>query len=405
MSELHQVPDVASFGTTVTVRAAGELLRGKMLVPVDAPTPEEYIEAFRVADQFRIAHAYPMRSIRQSAHRWMKRCAVSGITGARLKRMPAIRAKLKRSSIYLDKLQDVGGCRLILPTIADVRTIGDALTQHLRHQKCKENDYILAPKPDGYRSHHLVFAFQDQLCRSHYMDRRIEIQVRTQLQHSWATAVEAVGLYRGEYLKGSVGDRSWLRLFLLMSAEFCVAEGCPEPPGVPGQVERIAEIQALNKTLDADLTLATLANAVHWREISVTAREAPEYYLIRFDAKAKEVLVQPLHSASRAMALYSEAESVDRETGNDGNDVVLVEADKIDGLKAAYPNYFGDVTLFRQALEEVAKGRSLAELDIRRQEMVPAKPAERIDSGWLYKRNRLWVEPGRMKKTRKRKQK
>ena len=60
-----------------------------------------------------------------------------------------------------------------------------------------------------------------------YNGKRIELQVRTRLQHSWATAVEAVGLFRGEELKNHKGSEEWLRLFKLLSAEFAEAERCP----------------------------------------------------------------------------------------------------------------------------------------------------------------------------------
>jgi hypothetical protein len=42
--------------------------------------------------------------------------------------------------------------------------------------------------------------------------------------------------------------------------------------------------------------------------------------------------------------------------GNGSYNTVLVEVDEIDNLKAAYPNYFGDVDLFKQKLIELAGG-------------------------------------------------
>ena len=34
----------------------------------------------------------------------------------------------------------------------------------------------------------------------------VELQIRTRLQHAWSTAVEAVGLCRGEHMKGGEGE-------------------------------------------------------------------------------------------------------------------------------------------------------------------------------------------------------
>ena len=73
----------------------------------------------------------------------------------------------------------------------------------------------------------MVFKFSGTGQEEVYNGRRVEIQIRTRLQHSWATAVEALELFRRENLKGGEGSPNWLRLFKLMSAEFAVAENSP----------------------------------------------------------------------------------------------------------------------------------------------------------------------------------
>jgi ppGpp synthetase/RelA/SpoT-type nucleotidyltranferase len=73
-----------------------------------------------------------------------------------------------------------------------------------------------AAEADGYRSHHLSLEFKPAKKEDEaYAGRRIELQVRTRLQHSWATAIEAVSLYRNQDLKHHKGDADWLRLFAL----------------------------------------------------------------------------------------------------------------------------------------------------------------------------------------------
>jgi hypothetical protein len=69
--------------------------------------------------------------------------------------------------------------------------------------------------------------------------RNIEIQIRARLQHSWATAVESVGSFRQEDLKGNIGDADWLRLFRLISGEFAIAEGQNEGSDLPAHLERV----------------------------------------------------------------------------------------------------------------------------------------------------------------------
>jgi hypothetical protein len=50
---------------------------------------------------------------------------------------------------------------------------------HILH---REYPYVDAPKPDGYRCHHMVFRFQGTGDEAVFNERRIEIQIRTRLQ-------------------------------------------------------------------------------------------------------------------------------------------------------------------------------------------------------------------------------
>jgi hypothetical protein len=50
-------------------------------------------------------------------------------------------------------------------------------------------NYIEKPKPDGYRGVHLIIKYRSTAKRE-YKDQNIEVQIRSRLQHAWATAVE-----------------------------------------------------------------------------------------------------------------------------------------------------------------------------------------------------------------------
>jgi hypothetical protein len=221
--------------------------------------------------------------------------------------------------------------------------------------------------------------------------RRIELQVRTRLQHSWATAVEAVGLFRGEDLKGNKGSERWLRLFKLMSAEFAVAEGCKEPPGVPAHHDRVTEIRELDGILSAAAMLQNMSHAVRWTDIAISPTSPVRYYLIRFDNANKRVDVEPYFVPRSAVLSYDNAEEMDNESGKETANVVLVEADKIENLKDAYPNYFGDVQLFKTQLNRILKGKDIEEYTVAPQETVAThRPRENPDLGW-FKRRIRWT--------------
>lgn len=369
------------------VRRAGELIAGDLRWSTE--TADTIREAFHVANNWRDAHAYPMRSVRYSMMWFMRHHNIEGLTAARLKRMQAIRRKLTRLQYALCELQDLGGCRVIVPSIIDVRSLVQMVRERTRHGVRDESDYLKRPKKDGYRSHHLMLNFRGRGPSAVHDNRRIELQIRTRLQHSWATAVEAVGLFRGEDLKGNKGSVQWLRLFKLMSAEFAAAEGCREPPGVPDQLSRIGEIKELDNLLSASATLQNMSHAVRWTDIAIPPSSPVRYYLIRFDNANKRVAVEPYFAPRRAVLSYDNAEAMDNQSGQETSNVVLVEADKVENLKDAYPNYFGDVQLFKTQLNRILKGKDIEEYTVAPQETVATqRTREKPDLSWFKRRIR-----------------
>jgi hypothetical protein len=95
------------------------------------------------------------------------------------------------------------------------------------------------------------------------------------------------------------------------------------------------------------------------------------------------VHVEPYQRARAATDSYDKAEEVLR-GGQDKGVVVLVEVDKIINLKAAYPNYFGDVELFKKQLKQIALGRSAVEYTSPPRQPTPRQPPETwIGPSWL----------------------
>jgi hypothetical protein len=88
----------------------------------------ELLEVFSIANNWREAHAYPMFRMRHELIGRMRGAKVPGLTVARLKRMPSIRKKLRKIPHKLNQIQDIAGCRAVLPSIADARR----LVSHLR---------------------------------------------------------------------------------------------------------------------------------------------------------------------------------------------------------------------------------------------------------------------------------
>lgn len=363
------------------VRRAGEALRGDLIWTDD--TAESIREVFRVANNWRDSHAYPMNRMRYELGGQIRRCQISGgITVARLKRMPSVRRKLRKISSHLNQIQDLAGCRAVLPTMDDVRSVIASLRTSSKHELHREDDYIQYPKIDGYRCHHMIFKFKGDGGESVYNDRRVEIQLRTQLQHSWATAVEAVGMFRREDMKAGQGDAAWLRLFTLMSAEFMAEEGVAPPDDNQGQ--RHKEISDLNSHLGAIQVLEDLRQAVRITEdYAFDPRNKPDYFLIRYDRETRSVTVSAQFGPIYAVQSYDRAESIDPIADNSQFNSVLVEVDEIENLKTAYPNYFGEVGMFRDRLIR-ATGGDPSDFHLPPQPRAPSRPKEKPDMSWLH---------------------
>jgi ppGpp synthetase/RelA/SpoT-type nucleotidyltranferase len=140
----------------------------------------------------------------------------NALVAQRLKRTPSIIAKLKRfESMDLARMHDIGGLRAVLGNVENVRRLQEEYKKTtFKHKLVREDDYIAQPKEDGYRSVHLVFQYKNDRAPD-YDGLRLELQIRTKLQHAWATAVETMSTFLGKAMKAGQGDRPWLHFFAI----------------------------------------------------------------------------------------------------------------------------------------------------------------------------------------------
>ena len=212
-----------------------------------------------------------------------------------------------------------------------------------------EKDYILNPRDeDGYRSIHLIYKYRNRSA-SEYDGLRIELQIRTRLQHFWATAVETMGTLLGQALKSRQGDQEWLDFFALISSAFAIEEGCTPIP-------RFAQLS--NQATDAAVAAAEerLGALTMMRGLSAAAtviyrKRSPRmrrgfYHLIILDSLKRTVRITPYDrdNFKQAVAAYA---SVEAEAAKGARiEPVLVSAGPMDKLRRAYPNFFLDIVDF-----------------------------------------------------------
>jgi hypothetical protein len=282
------------------------------------------------------------------------------VVAQRLKRLSSIRLKLVLiPGMQMSRMHDIGGCRAVVRSIAEERKIvglyreSAAKNPHDRPEFVKAYDYIAKPKPDGYRSVHMVYKYRTgSKHRSVYNGHRIEIQIRSRLQHVWATAVEVASTFTGEALKSNVGDVHWRRFFALIGNVIAQREKCPAVPAMPAPVELKAEVIELSKRLKIAQSFEGWGVAA--QDIVKHAKDA-QSFLLELDPaetppriEVKGYLAEQMKQASED---YLTAEK--RAVGTD-RQVVLVSVDSVASLRRAYPNYYLDTTSFLAELRRAS---------------------------------------------------
>ena len=230
----------------------------------------------------------------------------------------------------LSKMQDLGGCRIILNSIEQVYdSISNYKSSFSLYTLKKENDYIQNPKTSGYRSYHMVYQSNDSML--------IEIQFRTYLQHLWATAVEVMSVHTNTSLKAIMcGTDDILRFFTLVSSLFAIKEGTPLCLNTSNDSNKLlAEIKEIDNRLHILETLSTITATYN------SLNESEGYYLMELDILT--------HQLEKAIQCYNQMEALQIPIF----DTVLVSASSFESLKRAYPNYFLDANQFITIIKEM----------------------------------------------------
>jgi len=111
---------------------------------------------------------------------------------ARVKTPKSIIRKLSQRGLELsiesarENLTDIAGVRVICSYIDDVYLIAELLTSQNDIEVIRRSDYISEPKPNGYRSLHLIITVPVFLSESTELVK-VEVQIRTIAMDLWAS--------------------------------------------------------------------------------------------------------------------------------------------------------------------------------------------------------------------------
>jgi putative GTP pyrophosphokinase len=313
---------------------------------------EERNAALELINDWRANHLHPLNVMKNGLIRILTKHRVKPILiSQRLKRLTSIEYKLDlNESMGLGGMQDIGGYRAVVKDTKDLFKLKDILENNTTNHKLKEPvDYVDRPKKSGYRSIHFIYTYNSKLDK--YENLLLELQIRTKLQHNWATAVETAGILTKTSLKSSQGPDEWLEFFKIVSSLFAIKE---ELPVLEEHKERSMEnlmVECFNLTNELKVIDILKALRISARQIEIEKFNG-DYYLINIDVKEKFVNILTFKKSDYEIASV-EYLRLEKEVNENENAVVLVSASSIKSLKKAYPSYFLDTSEFISALERI----------------------------------------------------
>jgi hypothetical protein len=325
----------------------GEIQRAGAILTHPKATDAAQKNAIAVINNWRSAHGFPLNTIQVSLRKKAIAVDSNALVAQRIKRLPSIVGKLERyPKMNVARMQDLGGCRAVLSHVDEVQAVVDSfLTARHKHRLIRHDDYLTVPKPSGYKGVHLVYAYRSDRTEI-WNNLSIEVQIRTQLQHAWATAVETVGLFTNQALKSSMGEDQWLRFFQVMSSAIALREGLSVVEGTSNDQDELkAELTKLANELDVVNRLQGYASLLQESEQHMANAK---FVLLTLDIPNSQLTIRGYAKQDDAAIAYGEMEA----DTDAGVDVVLVAVSSLTGLRSAYPNYFLDTTRFVSVLED-----------------------------------------------------
>ena len=326
---------------------------------------DEFFNAYEIIQNWRMSHAFPLNTFQMGLRQRAKRLDSEAIIAQRMKRFSSLMNKLVRyPHMKLSQMQDLGGCRAIVKNVSQVRSIYSryqskyqstgylfAIESHRSdHLKCY--DYISNPKADGYRGIHIVGRYSARKkSQEPWNGQRIEIQLRSRLQHAFATAVETVTTFTREPLKFGAGPEEWRRFFSLMGSAIAVREKTTLVENTPRDIRDLT-LELKEATIELSVVRRFRTWTKMLRAMPRISTGAFKWLLMVLNVEENTIRVTGYADRGKAQDALMKLEKSDKASKLDA---VLVWVKSINDLRAAYPNYYADTKEFVRALTTALK--------------------------------------------------
>lgn len=301
-------------------------------------------DEFDVIENWRTSHG----AVLNTAQAWLRRLDKQQrpIVGQRLKRYDTVIDKLTSGRSHdLSTMHDIAGVRAIFRSIDEISDFRSQMrlskAQHRILHEDNKFDYISKPKTSGYRGIHEVMERQvGSKSGSAWNGLKFEVQLRTAIQHAWATAVEIYDDTQLARFKFQSSQNPAYEQFLIVSEMFARIHentyGCLKGKSDTDLVTRFTELENSTHTV----------TMIHGLQVSVNYKPLEKNSILQ-RTHSGELVVHPFSSFPRALREISRIESMP-ETLN----AVLVGAKTPYHIREAFRNYFEDTADFVALLDE-----------------------------------------------------
>lgn len=327
-------------GSKSKVNKAGENIRNGTATEEDE----------KIVENWRGAHRYVLNTFNVLLRKKIKGKNIT--IGQRHKRKSTIYDKLQRHrSMQLARMDDIAGCRLIFQNIQELEQFrkkfhGGKYLHELVNDVDKYN-YILTPKRTGYRGIHDIYRYKVETpTGANLSGLYVEIQYRTEVQHSWATANEIIGQITRNRPKFESGDQLVIEQMALaseiLSRSFENCNSCLPELSNKELIDRFDKLERKFKLIDK-LRKVVMVQEHLGRNNAILRIVGEKLYL--YPCASKTDAVKNMFQLERA---YPQS------------DLVLVHSATGDMIRKAFKNYFFDSSDFLHMIDE---GREILALE------------------------------------------
>jgi ppGpp synthetase/RelA/SpoT-type nucleotidyltranferase len=327
-----------------------QVTRAGLRVSDDTATYEELL----IIETWRASHAWVINTFQANLRRRSRGRDI--VVGTRLKRRATIFNKLRRyPQMQLARMHDVAGCRVIFRDISSLLAFRqDVHRARFSHKRKNIGDdrwnYIDHPKDDGYRGIHDVYEYDTRSAQGRpWKGLSIEIQYRTLLQHSWATAVEVAGLLTHNNPKFGQGEPAFVEFFAVAS-ELLARRFEDMNAGLPNYSD--ADLKTRLLDLENETRILQLFRRVNSKVVDINFK-MNNILMFPFVTEnvenESELEVFSFSNLNLAIDRYNKLEKEFEGKA----DVVLVRADNFENMRITFRNYFADTTDFVSHLDNI----------------------------------------------------